>query len=207
MKSRPIMLCLIRAGQTVWAADGRIQGAADLPMSEAGRSAIMAALDQAATAKPAVIHHPSDEAATQTAQLFAQRLKAKTKSLDDLHDPKFGVLEGLTEREFEERFPTRYKQWEDDPLSLTPPEGEDFIHAVQRMFSAISRVLNRSRSAETGLVLHDVGIGLVRCWLADCPLTGFRDMISNRPIVERYSLTTSLLATLEKVALTAHADA
>lgn len=194
------MLCLIQCGQTVWNADGRIQGSADLPMSDGGRVDVQRNLHQLAAAKPTVIHHPADEAATETARLCAACTNAKLKAADELADPHLGLLEGLTEQEFSERFPTRFKQWEDDPVSVSPPEGEELIHAADRLFKAVAKILKRSRSDEVGVVLHEMGIGLLRCWLADRPLNDLRAMLKNRPRIERYAVPIELVGTLENAA-------
>ena len=202
-----ITLCLIRCGQTVWDADGRVQGATDLPLSEAGRAAVNARLHALAPARPAVIHHPADEAAAETAALCARRTGARTKAVVELADPHLGLLEGLTQQEFAERFPKRFKQWDEDPLSVSPPEGEEIITAANRLFKAIARILRRSRSHEIGIVMHDMGLGLVRCWLADRPLNDLRAALVDRPLFERYDLPVELLGALEKAAQAALASA
>lgn len=199
-----MMVSLIRCGQTVWDADGRLRGSTDLPLSDAGRVAVQADLSQSALGRPSLIHHPPDDAATETARLCAARMGAKIKSADGLADPNLGLLEGLTRQEFAERFHTRFKQWDEDPLSLSPPEGEDVVDAADRLFNTVARILKRSRSDEVALVLHDMGIGLMRCWLSDRPLTEMRAVLKDRPRIERYAVPTSLLSALEGAASTAH---
>ena len=148
MKRKTMMVSLIRCGQTVWDADGRLRGSTDLPLSDAGRVAVQADLSQSALGRPSLIHHPPDDAATETARLCAARMGAKIKSADGLADPNLGLLEGLTRQEFAERFHTRFKQWDEDPLSLSPPEGEDVVDAADRLFNTVARILKRSRSDE-----------------------------------------------------------
>lgn len=198
MKSEPITLWIIRAGQTVWAADGRLRGVTDLPMSDAGRAGVQADVNNWNEGKPAIIHHPPDEAAMETAQLASVRCKAKVRTVADLADPNLGVLEGLTILEFEERFPSRHKQWEDDAISFAPPEGEDMIVAAQRVFKAVAKVLKKTRSQETAIVLHDIALGLMRCRLTGHPLNEWRTMLEDRPRVERYLLTSGMIQTLEQ---------
>ena len=203
VKRSSIMLCLIECGQTIWQTDGRVQGASDLPLSQEGRSGVLDQLSPLDASSAAVIHHPEDEAATETARLCAARISAKTKAVAELADPNLGLLEGVTIQEFAERFPSRYKQWEDDPLSLAPPEGEMIIDAADRIFKATARTLKRSRSGEIGIVLHTIGLGLMRSWLANQPLQAFRSMLTDRPRIERYSVSISLLRGLENASASA----
>lgn len=206
MKRKSIMLCLIQCGQTIWEADQRVHGSTDLPLSEAGRAAVQSDLRQLAGAHPAVFHHPPDEAAAETARLCAAQVRARTVAVDELADPHLGLLEGLTTQEFQERFTSRFRQWEDDPVTVSPPEGEEVIHAADRLFKAVARILKRSRSEEVGVVVHDIGLGLLRCWLAARPLNDLRKMLINRPRVERYAVSRDLIDSLASAAEQAHAS-
>lgn len=198
LKRTTIMLCLIQSGETTWQTDGRVRGATDLPLSDAGRSLVTRELRGMQACDAPVIHHPPDEAAAETARLAAEHIGAKTKPVADLADPNLGLLEGLTLQEFRDRFPSRFKQWEDDPMSLAPPEGELMLDAAGRLFRAIAKTLRRSRGGEVALVLHSMGLGMLRAWLADRPLNDFRAMLENRPGVERYALSISMVDGLEK---------
>jgi broad specificity phosphatase PhoE len=202
-KRQSIMLCLIQCGETAWSEAGRIQGAMDLPLSDAGRMQISAQLHRLSAAKAAMIHHPADEAAADTAHLCAGRINARTKATLELADPHLGLLEGLTEQEFATRFPKRYKQWEDDLLSLAPPEGEPMMNAADRLLKAVAKILKRSRSQEVAIVLHPLGLGLLRCWLADRPMNDVRTMLANRPRIERYALPVKMISALETANATA----
>jgi probable phosphoglycerate mutase len=172
-------------------------------MSDAGRTAVKNDLRQLAASHPTMIYHPPDEAATETARLCAAAFKSRTKAVHELSDPNLGLLEGLTAQEFAERYPTRHKQWEDDPVTVSPPEGEDVIHAADRIFSAIAKIIKRSRSEEVAIVLHEMGIAMLRCWLADRPLHELR-AIKNRPRIERFAFPVGLVRTLESAASEAH---
>jgi len=196
-KRTHITLCLIQCGQTTWDVEHRVHGSTDLPLSETGRQALLDELGRPHVANATVIHHPNDEAATDTAHLAAERWGAKTKVVDELADPNLGLLEGLSAKDFEDRFPSRHRQWEEDPMSLTPPEGEQLAVAAQRIFQAVAKVVKRSRGAEVAVVLHDLGAGMLRCWLADRPLGDLWQMVNDRPHFERYVIPMSMLTELE----------
>ncbi|MCH8007064.1 MAG: histidine phosphatase family protein, partial [Planctomycetes bacterium] len=143
------------------------------------------------------VHHPPDAAGGQPAELFARAAGAKAKPVDELADPDLGLLEGLLRQDFAERYPKRYRQWQDDPLTLSPPEGEEIAEARARIFAALARVLRRSRSEEVAVVLHSLGLGLLRSWLADRPAGDLWTMLRGRDRVERYALTGEMIEWLE----------
>ena len=106
-KRKSIILNLIRCGETPWAADGRIQGQSDLPLSPEGQTSVEADA-QALHGRPiAMIYHAEDEAATETARIVAAVVGSKTKSVVELAEPNVGVFEGMTEQAFAERYPKR----------------------------------------------------------------------------------------------------
>ncbi len=132
-----MVLTLIRCGENAWAAEGRLHGRSDLPLSIAGRSSVSSDVAVLAGRRLATVYHPPDDAASETAQIVAGSVGARIKSAADLTEANLGVLEGMTAQVFADRFPKRYKQWQDDPLSLSPPDGEDLAHARGRVFNAV----------------------------------------------------------------------
>jgi broad specificity phosphatase PhoE len=200
-EKRPyITLTLIRCGQTRWEGEGRMLGSADLPLGPAGQATVADDAARWAGTGLGTIHHPPDEAARETARAFARAANVKTKVLEELADPNLGLLEGLKEREFADRHAKRYRQWEDDPLALIPPEGEPIAEARARIFAAVSRLLKKLRAGEVALVLHPIGLGLLRCWLTDRPVAELRSAIADAPPVQRYTIATALIDRLREAA-------
>lgn len=200
-KRRTIVLCLFRCGETDWDTQQRLVGGADLPLSTVGRAAVVEQAARLTTIdRLSTIYHPSDEAATETALTYATALHAKPRAMEGLSDPNLGLLQGLTVQDFADRYAKRYKQWQEDILTLSPPEGEDVMEARSRLFAAISHALKRSRGDEIGIVLHTIGIGLVRCWLADLSYSQVWAMINDRPLVERYVFGVEMVPWLEAAA-------
>ncbi len=199
-KRKSILLTLIRSGETTWDAEDRLHGRSELPLSIDGRAAVTHDVTALAGRSIPAVYHPPDDAADETAQLAAAVVGAKTKSVSGLADADLGVLEGITTQDFAERFAKRYKQWQDDPLSLSPPEGEDLSDARARIFTTVAKLLRRPRGDEVVVVLHALGLGLLRCWLADRPPADLWTMVRDRPRVERYVLSPDMASVLAEVA-------
>ena len=208
MKNPAMTFWLARCGETVWANEGRVRGITDLPLSDSGRAMTIEdsrRLDKAHDVS--VVFHPPDEAATETAEIFSSVMDNKTKAVPGLLDPDLGLLEGMTQQDFAERYPKRYKSWREDPLTLSPPDGEDVSLARNRLFNEIARVIKKSRGSEVVLILHDLGLGMLRCWLTDQPSTEMWTMVRERPRIERYTLDALMLERLQKIDETEVANA
>ncbi|MHC4429029.1 MAG: histidine phosphatase family protein [Planctomycetota bacterium] len=196
-KRTSIHLSLVRCGETAWAADGRLQGSSDLPLSPQGEASVSADALTLAGRRVTTFFHPPDEAAAETASIVAAVVGARTKAVVELAEANLGVFEGMTMQAFAERYPKRCKQWQEDPLSFTTPDGEDVASARARIFAGLGKVLRRARGDEFGVVLHQLGTGLLRCWLADRPPTEAWAMAAQRPRVERYLLAPETVRRLE----------
>ena len=141
-----------------------------------------------------------DEASTETARIVARVTGGKVRSVRELADPDLGLLEGLHLREFAERYPKRHKGWQEDPLSLIPPEGEPIAEARARIFDTVARILRKTRAAEVGIVLRPVGFGLLRCWFADQAADGLWHELGHAPPTVRYVVSTNVIAALRDAA-------
>jgi len=190
---RSRLLTLVRCGETIWERDGRLHGSTSLPLSDAGRAQVREWVGGLSERRISTVCSAPDEASIESAAIVAKVVRARKKVIDDLAEPALGLLEGLHEREFEERFPKRFRQWEDDPLSVAAPEGETALDAQRRIASAVFRLIRRSRAEETAFVLRPFALGVVRCGLCGFPGTRLRDLVRNRPPVERYLLARELI--------------
>jgi broad specificity phosphatase PhoE len=131
---------LARHGETPWNREGRWQGHTDVALNEDGRLQAHA-LGRALLARGIVRAHASDLArAHETGQIVATLLGLPPVATDPgLRERGFGVFEGLTREESEERYPeawARYKAGAGD----SPPGGEPREQVVARMQDAVHAV-------------------------------------------------------------------
>jgi broad specificity phosphatase PhoE len=187
------MLNLLRCGETHWEREERLHGWTDLPLTAAGRASVTSDIAHAHGVHIATIHHPDDDAATETATLWSRACSARTKSAPDLADPNLGLFEGMLEQDLAERHPKRHKQWTDDPLSLVPPEGEPIADARARLLRASAKLLKKTRATEIAFVLHPIAFGLLRCRLAERPADDLWRILADGRRVERYAFPTAWL--------------
>lgn len=188
---------LLRAGRTAWEDAGRVQGGADLPLTEEGRTITTAVINHALSVAGGltlgVVYGPTDEASVETAKLLASRTGSpRLRRLEPLDGGSAGLWEGQLETQLNERYPTAFAQWRRDPTAATPPEGEALINIEVRVLSALSRVLERTTADRIGIVLRPFEYGLVRCVLAGRPESALWTMLEDGPQAERRSIPRTL---------------
>jgi broad specificity phosphatase PhoE len=196
-KGERIRLLVVRCGSTEWDEAGRMQGAADLPLCEAGRQSTEAIAGDIAVDPPQVVLSGPDEASRTAAKVLAQAAGAKVKTLDELSEIHLGLWEGLLESGVEERYPRAAKQWAEDPGGVSPPEGESLQHAKERILTALADGIDRLKEgAAAAVVLRPVALGIVRCWLNDAPTAELWSQIRDRPAAEWYDVSAERLRKL-----------
>lgn len=171
-KSDQLTFVLVPAGSTAWEESGRVTGGADLPLCPEGRAQASKAAEELSSRSISLVLHASDDASVETAKLIASASGCKTRTVEDLAEMSLGLWEGLAAEEFAEKFPTASKQWQDDPASIVPPEGETLSAADERIVASLARALEKTKaSGAIAVVLRPVALGLIRCWLKGLPVS------------------------------------
>lgn len=177
--SQPRPILFVRAGATAWDEAGRLGGACDLPLCPTGEAQVRTALEQIEGQAIAAVISGPDEASVSTAKLFAESAGVKAKVFDGLHELDLGLWQGLLPTELEDKCPTAYRQWKDDPEAVSAPEGESVAEAQERIIGALAKALDRV--SENGrpvvVILKPMALALVRCWLDGHPLARVWDVV------------------------------
>lgn len=187
-KSEHIRIVLLASGRTAWDEAGRIGGACDLPMTPGGREAVAAHARTIADARLRTVLAAPDAASQETARLVAAASdqsegSPKLRTVEDLRDLCLGLWEGLRHAEIEEKFPTAYRSWRDDPEAVVVPEAETVEEAQARIVQALRSALVRATGdAAHAVVLRPTALALVRCWLDAAPLRTVWSMMSDAPM-------------------------
>lgn len=171
-KPSEYMIALLRAGATDWEQAGRLVGSADLPLSVAGLEEVRSGVGVIAgeisgPGLAAIIAGPS-ESCQASAEVLGTACGGKIKRYKELADPGLGLWEGVLGTDLEERCPTTYRQWLEDPSSVRAPEGEALADAEHRVVTQLSKALDKIKGegrVPVGVVVRPVAWALVRCWL------------------------------------------
>jgi broad specificity phosphatase PhoE len=147
-------LVMLRHGETVGNSSVRFHGAADVPLSDAGRAQVRAAVRRLRQEFfDLVVASPlrrSWEGAVLAAGGSAVRIE------DGLREIHFGRWEGLTAEEIEQRDPVLYREWQARKSGFEYPGGEpraEFRARVRRAFERIE-----ASGAESALLVGHKGV-------------------------------------------------
>lgn len=183
--THPVLLALVRHGESEWIAQRRFQGRGDTPLTQAGRRQARAlAVRLAAPASPpslpvpgspplAIWHSPLVRAG-QTAQAVheARDGDAPLRGLDGLTELSQGEWEGLTHDEVRARYPEQLAAWRDDPVRHHAPGGESLAEAMVRAQQALDIIVGPQVPSE----IH------VRTDAPAEPVLGYEDVFGRSPL-------------------------
>jgi probable phosphoglycerate mutase len=102
------VLCLVRHGETVWNAEGRIQGQHDVPLSETGRAQAEALAGALAAERFDAIYSSDLARVQQTAEPVARALGIAVRLEPGLRERHYGKFQTIGYREAKKLFPEEF---------------------------------------------------------------------------------------------------
>lgn len=144
----------IRHGQTAWNVATRIQGHCDIGLDDTGRwQAERLALALADAGLDAVYSSDLDRA-SDTAQALARAAGLQVRTDAGLRERGFGVFEGLTFTEVEQRFPEAARRWRRRDATFGPEGGETLQAFYERAVGTVAALAARHRGQHIAVVAH-----------------------------------------------------
>ncbi len=110
----------------------------------------------------------------QTATPIVKTLKLEYKILDNLKERGFGIWEGLTFREIEERYADGLEKWKRDPINYTPEGGESIIDLQKRVSDVVQYIVQEHKGKKVVMVTHMGPIRVAIAMALQIPLTNYR---------------------------------
>ncbi|HEX6963305.1 MAG TPA: histidine phosphatase family protein [Lacipirellula sp.] len=166
-----LTILLIRSGITEFDAEGRIQGTLDVPLCEEGRRQAKATAEELAarTAPIDALYAGPGLSAQQTAEIVGDRLDVRHKTVKQLHNLDQGLWQGLLFDEVKAKQPKVYRQWQDRPDTVCPPEGETLQEVKERIRAALSKITKKHKQGTIALVLAQPLASVLKCLLGNDP--------------------------------------
>jgi probable phosphoglycerate mutase len=149
----PDHLIVIRAGATDYDLQERIRGTLDMPLSMEGVAAATRASERLAADPPTAIYASADETAEETARIIGSACGIKPKHLPNLGNVDMGLWQGRLVEEIRDTQPRLHRQWQDNPWSVAPPEGELLEDACERVEAAIEKIFKRHPAGTVAMVV------------------------------------------------------
>jgi broad specificity phosphatase PhoE len=177
---------LIHAGPTPWDEEDRVAGGQTLPLAEDALAKITALAKTIAPPPTAIYYSKNNEAANEVARMLATNFKLRARDNEGLQGFQLGLWEGLTRSELRRRFPSVFPQWEENPLSVNPPDGETLPEAIDRIHTAVVKILKRNRGGSVVLVMRplalQIALGVLRNESAETIASHLHNAISMETI-------------------------
>jgi len=160
-----VKIALILPGSTDYDTQGRLQGSLNVPLNEEGLREVAQLETQLRPLKLEVIYSSDCEHANQTADELSEQLGIRHKKLDRMQNICYGLWQGMLLDDVKHKQPKVYRQWQDQPESICPPDGETVNEARERVQACLSRLVKRYKTGVIGLVVPEPLASLVRVYL------------------------------------------
>jgi probable phosphoglycerate mutase len=147
-------LIVIRHGETAWNREKRMQGITDTPLSEVGRAQAQALGRRLAGHEFTALYASDLSRAWDTALAIAEHTKREAVADRRLRERRFGIFEGLTAGEIQERFPEEHARFASRDPDYEVPGGESAREFTDRCLGCLSEIADRHRGANVVVVTH-----------------------------------------------------
>jgi probable phosphoglycerate mutase len=137
----------------------------DMPLCEQGREEVAEISAQLRDKQLEVIYAPASQPAEETARLLAETLDVKFRKITHLESLNVGLWQGMLIEEVQRKQPRVYRQWQEQPETVCPPEGEMLNEVDERVRAALTKLLKRHGEGTIGLVLPEPLLSLARRFL------------------------------------------
>jgi probable phosphoglycerate mutase len=141
-----VRVLLIRPGATEYDQQGRVQGTLDVPLCEDGRQEVERMVAELRDQPVNAIYVSPCRSAEQTAEALANAFNLKVKTIDKLQNLNQGLWQGLLVEEVKTKQPRVYRQWQDQPETVCPPQGETLGAARQRVQASLSKLVKKHKA-------------------------------------------------------------
>lgn len=161
-----IRVVLVRPGTTDFDEQRRIKGNLDIPLNQFGTDQVARTANELAGQGIEVVYSSPCRASVETSRLLAHALGVKTKSLLNLRDLDHGLWQGKLIDEVKATQRKVYRQWQEQPETVCPPEGEMLDAARQRVQPALDKLLRKHKSGVIAVVVAEPIASLVAGYLS-----------------------------------------
>ncbi len=168
-----VHIVLIRPGSTDFDTQGRIQGTLDIPLSEQGQAEAQQLGEQLRGQGISAVYSSCCKSALQTAETIAAALDVKLKKLDRMQNVDHGLWQGMLIDDVKRKQPKVFRQWQDSPEIICPPEGEMLSQAKERVEASLPKLIKKNKDTSIALVLPEPLASVAKCYLTRSEIGGF----------------------------------
>ena len=172
---------MVRHGATILSAEDRFAGATNVPLSEEGREQTRRLAERLSAEKIAAVFASPMGRTIETAHILAEPHGLKVQERDGFREISHGHWEQMTRREVEERFPEEASEWEKDPYTFAPKDGESGLAVTARALPALLELVRQHPGETLLIVSHKGTIRLLLSSLLGFDPRRYRDNLDQNP--------------------------
>lgn len=144
----------VRHGETAWNVDARLQGQLDVALNDTGRNQALRLADALADDAPDHIVCSDLARARDTAQAVAERTGLPLTTDPGLRERHFGIFQGHSYAEVEQRWPQQSARWRRREPGYGPEGGETLQAFYERSVATVTRLARACPGGTLLLVTH-----------------------------------------------------
>ncbi|UHD17815.1 histidine phosphatase family protein [Thiocapsa bogorovii] len=179
----PTRLFLVRHGATELTAEDRFSGATDVPLSEEGRKQVENLASRLAGEPLDAIYASPMGRTVETARILAKPhgTAVRVETEPALREIDYGHWEGKTRAEVEAQYGDEYENWQEDPLTIAPRDGESGVQVLARALPVVRRIVEQHHKGSVLVVCHKGTNRLLISSLLGFDARGYRDRLDQSP--------------------------
>jgi broad specificity phosphatase PhoE len=148
-------IVLIRPCSTDYDQQGRIQGTLDIPLNAQGNATAQQLAAELRPLELSIIYSSPGQSAWQTASAIGEALDIKVKKIESWQNVDHGLWQGMLVEDLRRKHPKVFRQWQDQPENVCPPEGETLRDAQDRARAALEKLVRKQKTGTIALVVPE----------------------------------------------------
>ena len=161
---------IIRAGITEFETEGRILGTLDVPLRPDAAQYIDRIIKESSGHPISAVYSCPGQSSIETADSLSRAWGLKYKASDLLQNLNLGLWQGLLLEEVKRKQPKVFRQWQEQPETVCPPEGEMLRSARDRIDTFLSKIYKKYKSGVVVVVAADPCAAIVASILQQTPI-------------------------------------
>ncbi len=145
-----VQVVLIHPGSTDYRQQKLVQGRLDVPLNAEGNNEVAQLIEQLRPLGLEAIYTSEGQPAAQAAEAIAEAFELKCRKLDRFENLNLGLWQGMAVEEIRRKQPKVYRQWQESPECVCPPEGEMLADADEQR-AAAAWLVKATRMARSAL--------------------------------------------------------
>ena len=139
------IVAVVRPGWTDFDEQHRILGVLELPLNQRGEAQVVSLISRlkGLSLDVEAVLSGTGQPVKGTADVIGEAFGVNVRESEELNNVNQGLWQGSSIEEIRRKTPRCFKQWEDAPETICPPEGEPWEDVIERVNHALKKPLRK----------------------------------------------------------------